>query len=283
MTPSAAATASSWRAHRRARAPEPFPWDVAALLHRCGKPEPLPQGGAILRNCLNESEQQWLYQALHAAVDTSSEEMESLRRTATPADMAALNPDNRPQPFVTWVHPYTRLSNAKQRPSRLLEWAEQLMHALVPASREHAVDSMLAQLYAPGGALLRHRDEDLSWGIGVSLGSAAVFDCLPEGGKARRVVVRSGDVLIGEFGQMPHAVSVPPEERPPGWWSQVDSFGTKTRCNVLFRRALSASELRRLSEERAQKVYGMSLARLRQETGKDDSFLAVHLRHAALE
>ena len=35
-----------------------------------------------------------------------------------------------------------------------------------------------------GGSLLKHRDEDLSWGIGVSLGSAAVFDCLPTKGKS---------------------------------------------------------------------------------------------------
>ena len=228
-----------------------------------------------------------MYEALHSMVDTKSEEIESLRRTSTPAAMRSLNPDNRPQPFVTWVHPYTRLSNAKQRPTRLLKWAEQLMHALVPASRAHVVDSMLAQLYAGGGSLLKHRDEDLSWGIGVSLGSAAVFDCLPERGKAQRVVIRSGDVLIGEFGQMPHAVSVPQDrshdEPPPAWWSQVDCFGTKTRCNVLFRQALTAEEQRRLAEERARKVYGMSLAQLKKKTGHDEAFLSVALRHEAAE
>jgi len=79
------------------------------------------------------------------------------------------------------------------------------MHALAPAASGHIVDSMLAQLYAPGGSLLKHRDEDLSWGIGVSLGCPAAFDCLPMDGEPQRVMIRSGDVLVGEFGQMPHA------------------------------------------------------------------------------
>ena len=240
-------------------------------------------GALIVRSALTESEQRWLFEALHAAVEPSSEEIQALRRTATAADMRTLNPDNRPQPFVTWVHPYTRISNARQRPTRLLEWAQQLMHALVPASTTHVVDSMLAQLYATGGSLLKHRDEDLSWGIGVSLGAGAVFDCLPDGEPAQRVVIRSGDILVGEFGLMPHAVSVPRDERPPPWWRQVDTFGTKTRCNVLFRQALTEKQQRRLAEERSRKVYGMSLRELQRKTGKDEAFLSVHLRHAALE
>lgn len=241
-------------------------------------------GGIILRAVLTESEQRWLYEALLANVDPRSDEINALRSTSTPQEMAQLNPDNRPQPFVTWVHPYTRLSNTKQRPTILLEWAEELMHALAPASKSHVVDSMLAQLYAPGGSLLKHRDEDLSWGIGVSLGAAATFDCLPDGAPPQRVVIRSGDLLLGEFGQMPHAVSVPANgEPPPAWWRKVNSFGTKTRCNVLFRQALSAKQQRALAEERAQKVYGMSLGQLKRQTGKDEAFLSVHLRHAALE
>ena len=82
---------------------------------------------------------------------------------------------------------------------------------------------------------------------------------------------------------MPHAVSVPQGEPPPAWWRKVDSFGTKQRCNVLFRQALSEKQQRKLAEERAQKVYGMTLKELRAKTGKDNAFLSVHLRHAALE
>lgn len=195
------------------------------------------------------------------------------------------NPDNRPQPFVQWVHPYTRLSNAVCRPTQLLEWAEQLMHALAPDARAHVVDSMLAQLYAAGGSLLKHRDEDLSWGIGVSLGSTATFECLPAGGEARRILVRSGDVIVGEFGQMPHAVQVASgtDRARPAWWKAIDSFGTKQRCNVLFRQALSEELQRQLAEQRARELYGMDLEELRERTGKDDAFLSVHLRHASLE
>jgi hypothetical protein len=55
------------------------------------------------------------------------------------------------------------------------------------------------------------------------------------------------------------------------------------RCNVLFRKALTAKRQRKLAEERARKVYGISLGELKQRTGKDDSYLSVHLRHLALE
>ena len=241
-------------------------------------------GGCIIRGALTEPEQEWLYRALFHVADTDSEEIKGLRMTETAAGHRQHNPDNRPQPFVTWVHPYTRASNARQRPTRLLEWAEELMHALAPASSAHIVDSMLAQLYAPGGSLLRHRDEDLSWGIGVSLGSTAHFDCLPENGEKQRVVIRSGDILVGEFGQMPHAVVVPKEDNaPPPWWHNVDHFGTKKRCNILFRQALTEKQQRQLAEARAKRVYGMPLAKLKEQTGKDEAFLSVHLRHAALE
>ena len=130
---------------------------------------------------------------------------------------------------------------------------------------------------------ITHSTQDLSWGIGVSLGSPAAFDCLPAVGKPQRVMIRSGDILVGEFGQMPHAVSVPRGEPPPAWWGKVDSFGNKQRCNVLFRQAMTEKQQRKLAEERSQKVYGMSLKELRAKTGKDNAFLSVHLRHAALE
>lgn len=231
-------TASSWREVRRARLLQRFPWDVAALLRRCSTVERLPLGGVLLRAALSESEQQWLYEHLYELADRQSEEWHGLHATRSKSAFSRLNPDNRPQPFVTWVHPYTRRSNATSQPTSLLGWAEAILHSLVADSRTLEVDSMLAQLYASGGSLLKHRDEDLGWGVGVSLGCAADFDCYPESREAQKVIIRSGDIIVGEFGQMRHAVYVPPGE-PPGWWATVDSFGNKMRCNVLFRQALS--------------------------------------------
>jgi alkylated DNA repair dioxygenase AlkB len=280
-------TAASFRAARGQQAasvsqpPAEFPWDVDQLIRRCAPPESLPQGGCLLRAALTGPEQRWLYDALHALPRKKAEEVELLQATAARTEMARLNPDNRPLAWVTWVHPYTRESNAHERPTRLLRWAERLMHALAPESREHVVDSMLAQMYAAGGSLLEHRDEDLSWGLGVSLGVPAEFDCLPKRGKAVSVTIRSGDILVGEFGQMPHAVRVL-STGAPAWWRDVDHFGCKARANVLFRQALTAQRQRELAEARARSVYGMSLAELRRKTGKDDAFLSVHLRHAAL-
>ena len=264
---------------------EEFPWHVPILLQNASPPEPLPMGGSIIRSALSPPQQRLLYEMLRDNVDESSEEYKGLRMTDTIATHRRHNQDNRPQPLVTWVHPYTRLSNAVERPTRLMKWAEEIMHALAPESKDHEVDSMLAQLYALGGNLLKHRDEDLSWGIGVSLGSCAEFDCLPEDdGENKRVTIRSGDIIVGDFGKMLHAVSVPERDNdPPSWWGDVDHFGSKMRCNVLFRKALTAKRQRKLAEERARKVYGISLGELKQRTGKDDSYLSVHLRHLALE
>ena len=71
-----------------------------------------------------------------------------LGKTHAPSTHAAHNADSKPQPLVKWLQPYTRTSSALQQPTRLLEWAQALMHALVAESRGHVVDSMLAQLYS---------------------------------------------------------------------------------------------------------------------------------------
>jgi len=235
-------------------------------------------GGVLLKGALTNAEQQWLYREM-CALAHGSEEPEILRSTASVPEAR-----RRPQQFVTWLHPYTRLSTAYRRPTQLLQWAQTLLHTLVAESRTHVVDSMLAQMYFAGGSLLPHCDEDLSWGLGVSLGGEAQFECLPSGDGEQpcKVHVRSGDVLIGEFGKMRHAVRVPRNSVTPCWWDGVDNF-ERTRCNVLFRQALTLEEQQGLAEQRAVSVYKMSLAQLQKETGKDLSYLSAHLRHASVE
>eukprot|EP00580_Thalassiosira_gravida_P002527 CAMPEP_0201604218 /NCGR_PEP_ID=MMETSP0492-20130828/4427_1 /ASSEMBLY_ACC=CAM_ASM_000837 /TAXON_ID=420259 /ORGANISM="Thalassiosira gravida, Strain GMp14c1" /LENGTH=62 /DNA_ID=CAMNT_0048068197 /DNA_START=1124 /DNA_END=1312 /DNA_ORIENTATION=- len=62
---------------------------------------------------------------------------------------------------------------------------------------------------------------------------------------------------------MPHAVIVPVKDNePPDWWKGVNHFGTKQRCNILFREALSRERQRELADKRAKKVNGMSLYEL---------------------
>lgn len=281
---------ADWRPARRYRprpprpaapaAPrEPFPWDVDALLLRAGRPEPLPLGGCLLRGALTEGEQRWLYEEFGRSTDPAHEDNEALRSTVRPEAHAALNPQNRPQAFSTWLHPYSRRCSARRRPTRLFEWAERLMHALAPDARSTRIDSVLAQLYAAGGSLSKHRDENLSWGLIVSLGSPAAFECWrrPDGGgEPQAVTVRSGDVLVGEFGQMPHAASVPRPAAPPRWWAGVEHFGLQVRCSVLFRQALSEKRQRRLAESRAMKIHGVGIAELSRQYGKpEDWFLSV--------
>lgn len=230
-------------------------------------------GGCILRGVLTESEQQWLYEQLHGMPDPQCDDLNSLRQTAAPAIHAQMNPENKPQPLAVWCHPYTRESTARRRPKQLLAWAEKLMHALAPDTTALTIDSMLAQLYAPGGALKKHRDADLSWGIIVSLGCDATLSAWASpDGEAQQVTFQSGDVVVAEFGLMPHQVEVS-RSPPPPWWSRVEHFGTQRRCSVLFRQALTKREQRRLADERAMKLHGMPVAEVSKRTGQPEDFL----------
>ena len=209
-----------------------FPWDVEQLLLRNCEREKLPLGGCLVRGLLTESEQQWMYETIEAHAASDSSDIATLRSTTTHETFAAQNPGNCPQAWVAWLHPYNRKSTAARQPSQLLEWANRLMHALAPGARDQRIDAMYSQLYATGGSLKRHQDEDLSWGISISLGGDALFDAFKHDNDSRPVRVRlhSGDVVVAEFGQMFHAVSVPADVVPPAWWQCVEHYGTKVRA-----------------------------------------------------
>jgi hypothetical protein len=174
-------------------------------------------------------------------------------------------------PYVCWLHPYARRTTARKKPARLLEWADRLLHAIAPSSLRTSIDSMVAQLYAPGGGLTPHVDDKLSWGLSLSLGSDAEFSCLPAGKPAQRVTLRSGDIVAAEFGQLVHAVETSARP-PPRWWAEVETFGPRVRCNVLFRMAITAQRQREICEERAHTVHGMGVAELVRRTGRDEAW-----------
>ena len=67
------------------------------------------------------------------------------------------------------------------------------------------------------------------------------------------------------------------DQPPPRWWAQVESYGPRTRCNILFRQALSAKRQRMMCEDRAQAVHGLSLRELCRKTGKDEAFFTKFL------
>ena len=71
---------------------------------------------------------------------------------------------------------------------------------------------------------------------------------------------------------MPHAVAVS-HEPPPAWWRQVDHFGSKVRCSILLRQALTPKEQRKIAERRAKKLHGMSVAQLSAQSGQTEEFL----------
>lgn len=151
-----------------------------------------------------------------------------------------------------------------------------------------AVDSLLAQVYSPGGSLLPHTDADLSWGLGVSVGAEAVFECLPGGHGATPITIklRSGDIIAGEFGAMRHAVRVPRNACTPIWWQSVMDDGDvagAVRCNILFRQSLSEEEILSKGQHRAKALYGMNLHDLAKREGISIAHLCVRLRHEAIE
>ena len=175
------------------------------------------------------------------------------------------------------------------------------------------VDSVLAQVYTAGGALGWHTDLDLGWGLAVSLGATAEFSIMmedprfikaqvakgatgldgaggpggggQEGKASAMLVVESGDVIIGDFGQMLHAVRVRGAETAPAWWREPAATARhhgRARMNVLFRQALSRERQQELARRRARVLYpDLDYEELGEHLGYDnEGDLATYLRHA---
>mmetsp|Transcript_95463 Transcript_95463/g.165823 ORF Transcript_95463/g.165823 Transcript_95463/m.165823 type:complete len:321 (-) Transcript_95463:111-1073(-) len=259
-----------------------FPFDVPKLLERCAENERVTMPmGVVLRQVLDESEQQWLYEHIWS-VASGTKELDDLANATnpekhTPEDVALAS--RVPLPVAFWTHPYSRASSIPEPPARLLQWAEDLMQAVMPESGETKVDSMLAQVYFEGGMLGAHYDQDLSWGLGVSLGAMSVFHCLEEE-PAQQIIMRSGDIIVGDFGRMLHGIQVLGMSTAPLWWYEVEALD-RARCNILFRQALSEDRQRELSQQRADMLYGQSLDTLLSETRLDMGQISLLLRHAA--
>eukprot|EP00747_Dinoflagellata_sp_TGD_P169639 gnl/TRDRNA2_/TRDRNA2_199120_c0_seq1.p1 gnl/TRDRNA2_/TRDRNA2_199120_c0~~gnl/TRDRNA2_/TRDRNA2_199120_c0_seq1.p1 ORF type:complete len:302 (-),score=49.54 gnl/TRDRNA2_/TRDRNA2_199120_c0_seq1:78-938(-) len=260
-----------------------FPFDVAALLQRCADHEriELPMGGIVLRDVLDECEQRWLYEQLLNMADKTEVFDKLVHSDADDAVVRAI-----PAPLAYWNHPYSNANSfAGDEPTQqLLRWAQELLCALAPEASGVTVDSMLAQVYFQGGRLQPHVDQDLSWGLGLSLGAPSLFNisATPPASVGQSVPLNSGDIVVGEFGQMKHSVKVLANSMAPAWWRQVPNLG-RARCNVLFRHALSEKDLRRFSEPRAQKLYDRSLDQLLKESELSLGACAMALRHAEAE
>jgi len=262
---------------------EPFPFDVNALIQRCAYNETIRMPmGVVLRQALNDSQQQWLYEHFWSMAQ-GADALEDLTRATDPDRYE--NPRDlalacvAPLPLVYWCHPYSRVSTVKEPPARLLQWAQELIGVLMPQAAKEKIDSVLAQVYFEGGGLQPHHDRDLGWGLGVSLGAMAVFNCYEEQ-PPKSVLLKSGDIIVAEFGKMLHGVSVLGESTAPLWWSEAPNLD-RVRCNVLFRQALTEAQQWELSERRAQELYGIGVEELLQETGFSLGALALMLRHAS--
>jgi len=262
-----------------------FPWDVAELLRRVGPAEPLPMGGTLLRGALRPSQARWLCAEM---IRLSQTRPEGSELQAELRESGQLDFGHRPRQLVSWCHPFSRASTCTDRPTALLAWAQALLHVLAPSASSVVVESLLAQVYGPGGSLLPHTDADLSWGLGVSLGAEAVFECLPEGDGVLPATVRlsSGDVIVGEFGLMRHAVRVPRDAPVPEWWAAAAADAAvagAVRLNLLFRQPLSDREIVERAEGRSRRLYSVGLRALAEREGVEVMKLCVRLRHEAVD
>lgn len=229
----------------------------------------LPLDGRVLRNALTAHEQRWLYEELRRMAQ-GSELLAAAERAADP------NASRLPAPLAYWTHPYSRASSVGQ-PLRLLRWADELLRLAAPGAGGVRIDSMLAQVYFEGAGLRPHVDQDLSWGVGVSLGAGAFFRC--HGDESATVLLNSGDVVVAEFGLLRHSVLVMGSSTAPAWWDEVPNLG-RARCNVIFRQALSEAHQVALSEQRAIELYGRPLAEVLRESGLQLAECSLVLRHA---
>lgn len=86
-----------------------------------------------------------------------------------------------------------------------------------------------------------HVDVGLAWGASVSLGAAAEFvytdTSTVNPTEMIRVVLKSGDVLLANFGKLRHSlVDVFDVDTAPEWWRDEKTvrFG-RARCNIQLR------------------------------------------------
>jgi len=156
----------------------------------------------LFRGCIDEDVQQLMYQELLLLSEGSEEHTQ----------LNALCPAQQPWPLAYWNHPYTHESNTTAKPEKLLSWANDLLRhgqtqasAVPGAAAAGDADSMLCQLYPEDGYLRPHVDNQLGWGVSVSLGDSAQL-AFGVGADRRVIVARSGDVIVGDFGTVTHEV-----------------------------------------------------------------------------
>ena len=216
----------------------------------------------LIPRALSDVQQSELYQELCSTVRGGAQWHKLL------ADIESGPLDPRPQPLCVYNHPHSGQTNAAHPPRLAFSFAQQLAaRASNDPNVDAAVrdelsnlsfDSLVSLVYAPSGALPEHVDRGLpGLGLSISLGASCSFEY---GGTVR--TLRSGDALLGAFGDVPHQVlRVHDESSAPDWWhrlsdraSEATTFG-RVRCSLQLRdaRALRATQ-RRAARRDVQKI-----------------------------
>lgn len=196
-------------------------------------------GGWLIRNYIKNEDQESLYNYLVELSNGAIEQKEILV-----ADLSI------PYPFAFHNLVYTKKSNCES-PEKWYEWAQTLWSFILrnkelmnfPVNKKMMFNSLYAQLFASGSKLALHKDQYVSWGISVNLGSSCefVFD-------GNSIILNSGDVFVADFSQVFHEVKGVLKNTAPGWTQNSEMFG-RERCSIQIREVVFNKDIEISTEE----------------------------------
>lgn len=164
--------------------------------------------GYLIRNYLSRDEQISFYEyTMDLAANTK--ELKEAMFSAT-SQHAPLAYDN-----LVYLS-QQQSSNCAFVPTRWYELANRIWNTIGSATILPSFDanSFYSQLFIEQGRMANHRDEYVTWGVSVSLGSSCDFNF-----DGQNITLNTGDVFVADFSKITHGVTLV-HDNVPGWWPQ---------------------------------------------------------------
>ncbi len=151
-----------------------------------------------------------------------------------------LNSDpNHAYPLTYYNLVYTNTSNCEE-PVLMFIHAKKIWNMLIKYKSELGFNgndvfepnSLYAAMFSKTSTMSLHKDEGCDWGISISLGASAKFKY-----GSGELLLESGDVLIGDFSKVEHAVVKITDDVPEWFSGEYDDINTfdKTRASIQIR------------------------------------------------
>lgn len=152
-------------------------------------------------------------------------------------------PNSNPKyshPLTFYNLVYTNTSNC-QEPSEMFTTAKEIWNILLENKSElkfngedsFEPNSLYSAMFDKESTMKSHKDEGCDWGISISLGASAKFNY-----GDHELILESGDVLVGDFSKVEHAVTKITDDIPEwfgGDYDDINTFG-KTRISIQIRK-----------------------------------------------